>query len=135
MNQTLIDLAFVHPSPVHFALLLVLAASLSSCLVAAICVLCNVGGTLDCIHAAQRRHQQRKLSKQVPAVDVDSDEPLLQVTSPASSAAVIASAAQPSRGSFRAQSPPARSGFISGGGKYQNTKPFGDSRNLRSGVY
>ena len=131
MNKTLIEFAqqhFVQPSPVHFSLLLALAVILACFLITAICVLCNVGGTLDCIYAAQKRGKHRKTARLVPVVDVDSDEPLLPAAAPA---VISPSSAPPLRNSFRAQSPPSRAGgYISGGGKYQNTRPFGDPRSF-----
>jgi hypothetical protein len=138
MNKTLIEFAqqhFQQPSPVHFSLLLAVAVILACCLITALCVLCNVGGTLDCIYAAQKRSkQQRRTALQVPAADVDSDEPLLPVAAPVASITSPSSAsAHPLRNSFRAQSqPPRTGGYISGGGKYQNTRPFGDPRSFSS---
>jgi len=137
MNKTYIEIAQQHltqPLPVHFTLLLALTVVLACFLITAICVLCNVGGTLDCIYAAQRRSQHRRVAQQVPVIDVDSDEPLLPIPSPPVSI-TSPSSAPPLRSPFRAQSSPSRSGYISGGGKYQNTRPFGDHRNARSGVF
>ncbi len=137
MNKTFIEIAHQHlvqPSPVHFTLLLAITVVLACFLITSICILCNVGGTLDCIYAAQRRNQQQKAAQQVPSIDVDSDEPLLPVTSPAPSI-TSPSSAPPLRGAYRAHSSPSRSGYISGGGKYQNTRPFGDHRSARGGVF
>ena len=126
-NHTFVESALIHPSPVHITLLIVLAVLLASFLLLAVCVLCNVGGTLDCIYAARRRHRSSaQTAAALQAVDNESQQPLLPVAQPVRQAAsASATAASPTR----AQAPSRGSTAIpsrSGGGKYQNSRPFGD---------
>ena len=128
-NKTFVELTLLHPSPVHFTLLLVITVILACFLLVAICVLCNVGGTLDCIYAARRQRRALAISAAknqqhtLEAGDASSHQPLLPVVAAAPIRSTSVAQSARSHQSFRAQSPPSRSSA----GKFQTTRPFGEA--------